>query len=864
MVTTAVNLASRQRDAGEVYPVLNSQFIVGATTYTVNVPVAYQNAAGPYWPMVNGRFIVPGTAPVSSLAYTVDGSNVVKGYVISNDDEFSADGNTVYTVNAVNVVKATNQATLGGPGTPQSLTAGALTYSLDATTSLATIQPAGLNYNTTTSSSRSPTMGSTSLTPSLAALRSPTTAILRLPSRPPLRAPNCPLPTQSTASSFSFDDSGNNPITVGFPYSNQFFIDLITGVTYYVDEHDNRVEVLSYLPETTQYAFVPRTATPISSTTAMSTLSFPVIAGANVNAGVATVAPTPSPLMSTRSIRPAAARAVPINSNSFEVNGNLYTISGTPTGADYSPATSSAMPWRPSLPFRQHLQAHRSDRYLLAPTRREQSAHLHHRYLRRLAEQQHHLGQRRRLRHHLQHRQHRLASWPGTGLDRHHRLEPSISPTHSIPRSASSPSPISTSMTRLGGRPVHRVPSPTFFIGSAIYTLDPVNLAVTDNNKRPYPLLPNPTMFSINGYNYVIDSNRTPHAIVGNNNVSPLSTDVTVQSGMPIPNSTFTLNGQIYAYVEELPESADGYRDQELHDRAAGLTFKLDSSLVFTLSRRRPRAGTTPDPLRPSARSRPRRPRHPHHPQRLCGRASIRQRRLLPLQKRYVHPGQIRGRLCLRAEVLRGLRRQPQPNQQQLAIFNLNGNTYMVTDGTTAGVPRPPESIPATCGRPLRSPPWKHNSAWSTDSPRSHQRHAIWPGVFQFMVTDTTGLTTLYDILYTPGSNANVVKVDVPTLLPTFMQTGPFTFVPSAPLTFQTGGYNAFTTFVAETVMPSESFAASYKTPVVSSSPLVDTLLGPQGDFSLEFWHSLPLSPPSSYHPFTYSASTNSPLVYYR
>ena len=51
-----------------------------------------------------------------------------------------------------------------------------------------------------------------------------------------------------------------------------------------------------------------------------------------------------------------------------------------------------------------------------------------------------------------------------------------------------------------------------------------------DNDKRPYPLIANPTMFSINGFNYVIDTNRVPHAIVGNDNVSPLATDVTVQS----------------------------------------------------------------------------------------------------------------------------------------------------------------------------------------------------------------------------------------------------------------------------------------------------------------------------------------------
>ena len=71
VVTTAVNLAVDSEATPVIYPVLNNQFTVGTTTYTVNVPVAYQNAAtGPYLPMINGRFIVPATAPVSSLAYT--------------------------------------------------------------------------------------------------------------------------------------------------------------------------------------------------------------------------------------------------------------------------------------------------------------------------------------------------------------------------------------------------------------------------------------------------------------------------------------------------------------------------------------------------------------------------------------------------------------------------------------------------------------------------------------------------------------------------------------------------------------------------------------------------------------------------
>ena len=114
VVTTGVTLAVDNQATPAIYPVLNNQFIAGATTYTVNVPVAYENAAGPYWQMVNGRFIVPQADRVSNVAYTVRGGNVIKGYVISADDEFSVDGNVVYTVNAVNVVKATNQATLSG------------------------------------------------------------------------------------------------------------------------------------------------------------------------------------------------------------------------------------------------------------------------------------------------------------------------------------------------------------------------------------------------------------------------------------------------------------------------------------------------------------------------------------------------------------------------------------------------------------------------------------------------------------------------------------------------------------------------------------------------------------------------------
>jgi hypothetical protein len=73
-----------------------------------------------------------------------------KGYVTNGDDEFSADGETVYTVNAVNIVRANNQAKVTGPVNGQTLTYGTSGYTLDAATSLASIQLTAVDYNTGT------------------------------------------------------------------------------------------------------------------------------------------------------------------------------------------------------------------------------------------------------------------------------------------------------------------------------------------------------------------------------------------------------------------------------------------------------------------------------------------------------------------------------------------------------------------------------------------------------------------------------------------------------------------------------------------------------------------------------------------
>jgi hypothetical protein len=861
VVATGVSLAV-DNSAPAVYPILNNQFIAGATTYTVNVPVAYENAAtGPYYRMINGRFIVPKTDPVSNLAYTVKGGSVIKGYVISADDEFSADGNVVYTVNAVNVVKATNQATISGAEPSQTLTAGSSTYALDTTKLLATTQPSGLKYNTATKQftvsyngvNVTYTVGTGSVTDD----RHPQNTF-------PAAIAGTQLTFTDTISAvtFSFDSSGNNQISAGFVYTNHFFTDLISNVTYYIDEADKRVEAISYVPETTQYAFVPADGKTYLIHYNNVTVVFPVISGANVNAGVGTVG---SDIFTVHidEVDPAdSGAAIPVNRNSFEINGNLYTITGTPVGADYSScqvvgdaiapkAFTSANTFKltdPSVTYTLQLDPANLPTAVLASYAVKPSRDLI------------------TVNDNVYIVTYNTVS-TGSLLGQGQASIPIVNSgfTLSNPFDSTKAKFIFADLNIFDAASVvgqfTAYLAPTFFMGSATYTLDTVNLVVTDNNKRPFPLLPNPAMFSINGFNYAIDSNRVPHAIVGNNNVSPVATDVTVQGGHPVPNTTFTLNGQIYAYTEDSLHNLltiTGTKSFMISQPA--LTFKLDSSLLFTLHTTPPAPGNyagTTVPIGTITAGTLTLNLYPGRPE--SGGADFFMYK--NVMYTMVKSGAVYVAVQKSYTVYASM---PAGGQQQLAVFNLNGTTYLVTDGSTTGAGPAAGINPGTM--------WAQTSISNVET----QFGLVYgftaqpigvtqsgSGIFQFQVTDASGGNTLYDVLYTSGGNANVVKVDLPNLLPTFMQTALFSFTPSYPLTFETGGYNAFMTFVAETSTPSESFAGAYKTPVISTDALVDTLIGAQGDFSLEFWHSLPLSNPDAYHPFTYSASTTQPLVYY-
>lgn len=861
VVVTGATVAVDDQATPVIYPVLNNQFTAGPATYVVNAPIAYENVAGPYFPMVNGRFIVPRADPLSSVAYTVRGGSVTKGWVISADDEFSVDGNVVYTINAVNVVKATNQATLAGTPPTQTLTAGAATYTLDQAQGQARTQPTGLTYDAGTQQFTASIDG----TPVTYTVGSATATDDRHPQNSfPVTAAGAQRTFTDSASgvTFSFDSSGNNPVTVEFGYTNQFFIDAITGVTYYIDEADNRVEALSYLPETTQYAFTAADGKTYLIHYDDVRVAIPVISGANVNAGIATVGSNTFTVEIDEVEATSGGPAIPVNPNSFEINGILYTIAGTPAGPDYSACSvvggeAAPHPFTspntfkltdPSVTYTLELDAADLPISITATFQVRPSRDL-------------------------------ISINDDVYVITYNTVS-----TGSLLGQGQAAIPISNSSFTLSNRfdstkakfvfadldifdaasvvgQFTAYLAPTFFIDGATYTLDPVRLVVSDNDKRQFPLLPNPTMFSINGFNYVIDTNRTPHAIVGNNNVSPLSTDVTVESGEPIPHSTFTLNGQVYEYVEDAAHNLlaiTGTKSFMIAQPA--LTFKLDSSLVFTLSTTPPAAGSYAGSAVPIGTV-------------TAGTTVLNVYTGTPesggadffTYKNVLYTlVKSEGAYVAAQKSYTVYLSRPAATQQQLAVFDLNGATYILTDGTTGGDAAPAGINPGTmwAATSVSNVETQFGLAYGfTAQPIGVTRSGT--GLFQFQAADPSGSTTLYDIMYTAGGNANVVKVDIPALLPTFTQTGPFTFTPSYPLTFETGGYNAFTTFVAETSTPSLSFAGAYKTPVTSTDPLIDSLMTAQGDFSLEFWHSIPASTPAAYHPFTYAASTSDPLVYF-
>jgi hypothetical protein len=488
---------------------------------------------------------------------------------------------------------------------------------------------------------------------------------------------------------FTFDTAAaDGPITVGFPYTNNFFIDTITNITYYIDTADNRAEGISYLPETTQYAFVPADGNTYLIHYNDVGVVFPVIAGAQVNAGIATVGLDTFTIHIDQVTPTSGGTGIKVDTNSFEVNGNLYTIEGTPSGGSYAGCTvvgDNITPTAIAAGNTFHL-SNSAITYTLQLDASNQPVSV-------------------------------LASFPVlpsrdliSVADDVYIITYNTVGTGSLLGQGQASIPIANSGFTLtnpfdttkakfifddlniydAGSVVGQFTvylSPTFFLDTGTYTLDTVNQIVLDNNKRPYPLVPNPTMFSINGANYLIDTNRVPHSIIGNNNISPLSTDVTVESGLPVPNSTFTLGGLVYKYTEDALRNLVTITGTKLYSVDATLqTFKLDSSLVFTIRRTVPATGAYAGSDVPigTVTSGPATTLYLYAGIPQTGNADF------FMYKNALYtllPSVTGGKYQAVQKSYPVYASVPAASQEQLAVFDLNGNTYMLTDGTTSGAP---------------------------------------------------------------------------------------------------------------------------------------------------------------------------------
>jgi hypothetical protein len=262
---------------------------------------------------------------------------VSKGYIISSDDEFSVDGNVAYTINNSNIVRSSNQATLRGKEPNQTLLIGSRSYSLNTTRSLATTMPNDLRYNADEDKFSVSYYG-IEVTYSLVRKGGIFTAQdnRRITGIFGVTNTNGIFTFKDTITkvSFTFDPTESDPIEVGFVYTNNFFNDALTGVTYFINVPDRKVVAISYLRETTKYGFTVDDKTYFIHYNDVSVV-FPIISGENVNVGTSKVG---ADLFTVHvdEVDPVDGPAIHVNTNSFEINNNVYTVTGTPNGRDYS------------------------------------------------------------------------------------------------------------------------------------------------------------------------------------------------------------------------------------------------------------------------------------------------------------------------------------------------------------------------------------------------------------------------------------------------------------------------------------------------------------------------------------------------
>ena len=370
---------------------------------------------------------------------------------------------------------------------------------------------------------------------------------------------------------------------------------------------------------------------------------FPVISGADVNAGVATVGSRYlHGRRRTRSTPSAAAPASRVNRNSFEINGNLYTITGTPAGADYSgcQVVGDAMAPQPFLSantfeltdpnvtYTLHLDAAncpRRSRRLPGPAEPEPDE-----------------GQRRRLSHHLQHGEHGIAAGPGPGLDPDRNSGFTLTnPFDSTDGEVHLRRPEHL-RRRLGRRAVHRLPGTDVLHRTATLSPGPSQPRGTDNDKRPYPA--DAQSDDVQHQRVQLRHRHQPRAARGR---SATTTSPRSRPTLPCrPAIRFpTRPSRWTARSTPTPRTPahnlltiTGTKSYMVTQPGAHVQARLQP--VFTLSPTPPGGGQ----LRRHHRS----DRHGHggHARRLnlyAGVARIRRRRLLHVQERALHDGEVGG-----------------------------------------------------------------------------------------------------------------------------------------------------------------------------------------------------------------------------
>lgn len=439
------------------------------------------------------------------------------------------------------------------------------------------------------------------------------------------------------------------------------------------------------------------------------------------------------------------------------------------------------------------------------------------------------------------------------------------------------------------------------------------NGGVIDANGNVYNFIQNPQMFTIGGTNFVIDTNQIPHQIVGNNSSVDIVYSTVPGPSIPYfspPTTYFSMGGLTYTYDENVTTTPRQLISLYCSSKVYPIifsngqySFKLDGSVQYTFGN----LGSGNINFIPSTTS----VWQINQP----GKSAL---NVVPVTKngqtvfyvvisgilytfdttftKLVKTYNVFSASGVTLSVGSGQSASQSNLTQILSIFSMGGTVYMIDDATN-NVLRPydltsgtsiPFELPSTASPPAQTnTPIFYNTLYqvtgnglnmaitqqtpvtttstspsnltgpysATSTPSAGMPRPI----FKFLNT-TSNLNMPYEIVAVNNGGESVtgyVHIE-PLAQPTFDQTFPFAgVVTSYPLTFETGGYNTYSTFLSETSLPLETYSGAYYQTISSTDSNLNNMISQQGDFSVQFWHSTPPSIISDYHPFVYHGQTS-------